>query len=345
MKKIVLKKDSVVYVLSPCYFKTGGTELLHQFVFTAKNAGINCKIVYPSATATKNINPAFKCYVDSYLTIEELDDSQNNVIIIPEVFTGYADSFKNIQKVVWWESVDNYLKTASLAYHFRHFFDDPKRSIICIARILFGKRKSLSYRRLKKNIDFHFVQSNYAKLFLEKIGIADNVSYLSDYINEIYLSSSINRQQKEDVVCYNPAKGKLFTERIIKHSSGLKFLPLVNMTNGQVFDALSKAKVYIDFGDHPGKDRFPREAAMMGCCIITGKKGSAGNHEDIFIDERFKFDQRSASIKHITKTIQECLDNYNEMTHCFDDYRERIKKEKKAFEKNLVDCFEIERDS
>lgn len=29
---------------------------------------------------------------------------------------------------------------------------------------------------------------------------------------------------------------------------------------------MRKAKVYIDFGFHPGKDRIPREAVMCGAC-------------------------------------------------------------------------------
>jgi len=40
-------------------------------------------------------------------------------------------------------------------------------------------------------------------------------------------------------------------------------------------------KLYVDFGKHPGKDRMPREAAVHGCCIITGRRGAAGNPFDI----------------------------------------------------------------
>ena len=341
MKKIVLDKDSVVYVLSPCYFKTGGTELLHQYVSTARKAGINCKIVYPSATQTKNINPAFRCYVDDYLTLEELDDSQNNVIIVPEIYTGYLRLFKNLRVVVWWESVDNYLKTQSLTYHLKHFADNPKQSLGYLFRIVLGKQKSLPFRLLKKNVDFHFVQSEYARLFLEQKGIIDNVFYVSDYINDMYLSGLSDPNNKKNIVCYNPAKGRRFTEKIIERAKGVSFVPLVNMTNEQVFNTLLQAKVYIDFGDHPGKDRFPREAAMMGCCVITGKNGSARNDEDIYIDKAFKFDQRSNEVKRIIEMIQKCLCNYDEMTHCFDRYRQRIAEEKNCFEENLIDCFEV----
>lgn len=35
------------------------------------------------------------------------------------------------------------------------------------------------------------------------------------------------------------------------------------------------------FRQPPGKDRMPREAAMPGCCVITGKRGAAANPFDI----------------------------------------------------------------
>ena len=47
------------------------------------------------------------------------------------------------------------------------------------------------------------------------------------------------------------------------------------MTPEQVVDLMSESKVYIDFGNHPGKDRIPREAVINGCCVITGVRGSA----------------------------------------------------------------------
>ncbi len=38
---------------------------------------------------------------------------------------------------------------------------------------------------------------------------------------------------------------------------------------------MRKAKLYIDFGYHPGKERMPREACLLDCCLIIGKDGSA----------------------------------------------------------------------
>lgn len=55
----------------------------------------------------------------------------------------------------------------------------------------------------------------------------------------------------------------------------LRWVPLIGMTTEEMRSCMSKSKVYIDFGNHPGKDRIPREAAISGCIVITGKRGAA----------------------------------------------------------------------
>ncbi|MGC8677909.1 MAG: hypothetical protein ACP5UF_06830 [Hydrogenobaculum sp.] len=76
------------------------------------------------------------------------------------------------------------------------------------------------------------------------------------------------------------------------------------MTRDQVIETLQKAKVYIDFGNHPGKDRIPREAAILGCCVITGKRGSATFFEDVPIPEEYKFEERYQDFNYYRQVIR-----------------------------------------
>ena len=48
------------------------------------------------------------------------------------------------------------------------------------------------------------------------------------------------------------------------------------------------SKIYIDFGEHPGMDRLPREAAINGLIVITNKAGAAFYKEDVGIKEKYK---------------------------------------------------------
>ncbi|MCX7738527.1 MAG: hypothetical protein N2Z80_03840 [Hydrogenothermaceae bacterium] len=63
-----------------------------------------------------------------------------------------------------------------------------------------------------------------------------------------------------------------------------------------MIDILKKAKVYIDFGNHTGKDRIPREAAMLECCVITGRRGIAKYREDVPIPENYKIEDKVENI-------------------------------------------------
>ena len=53
------------------------------------------------------------------------------------------------------------------------------------------------------------------------------------------------------------------------------FVPIRDMNKAQVRDALFGARLYIDFGHHPGKDRVPREAAVAGAVVLLREAGAA----------------------------------------------------------------------
>ena len=133
---------------------------------------------------------------------------------------------------------------------------------------------------------FHFVQSSYAKDHLSMRGLESE--FLSDYLNPIHFNQS--SKIKEDIILYNPVKGAKITKGLISANRDFTFIPLEKLSNIQVQDLFKRAKLYIDFGNHPGKDRMPREAAMADCCVITGKRGSANNSIDVPIPQKYKLD-------------------------------------------------------
>ena len=178
----------------------------------------------------------------------------------------------------------------------------------------------------------HFVQSEYARQMLKSKGF-DNVFFLSDYLNKYFIENqllSLNTP-KDNIVLYNPKKGLNFTKSIISHAKDINFVPIENMKREDVAKLLSKAKVYIDFGNHPGKDRLPREAAISGCCVITGKDGSAKYYEDVPIPDEFKIEAKIENIQSIVDKIRQCFENYEINSKKFESYREKIKNEEKRF--------------
>ena len=341
-KKIQLTENSKIFVCCPSYYKTGGTELLHQLVYTLNaNTKIHSFITYYSPTNDElKINPAFLKYVSEYKSFSNIEDIKQNVVIVPEIYTSLLSHIKNAKKIIWWESVDNYLLNTSPYFKFK-ITHSMLKTIKLILNILFKKNfKGLSLKQIRKISTLNLVQSEYAHAFLNKHSIL-NTYYLSDYINDIYFDKYIDIEKKENIVCYNPKKGYSFTKKLIKHSNNIKFIPLINMTNDQVVNTLEKSKVYIDFGNHPGKDRFPREAAMMKCIVITNQKGSAKYSEDVHIPEDFKIVDNLKNIEKIKKIIEKSFIEYPILLKDFNDYREKISKEKDQFVKDSINWFEI----
>ncbi len=324
-----------IYVLCPEKNKTGGTELLHQLVYELRENNLNATIAYIRNDGLKEnpINEAFIKYVgDNYCEIEDIVDCSDNILIIPEISIEYTKKFKHIKKYVWWLSIDNYRKNFDIFFCVKNFH------IKQVIKLIIGRKFRSSYNLLKKNVDVHLVQSYYAKEFLEKKRFS-HINYLSDYINDIYLKKEMSIENRDNIVLYNPKKGFEFTERLIRKNPNFKWVAIENMTNQEVVNLLHKSKVYIDFGNHPGKDRFPREAAISGCCIITSKEGSAKYFEDVPIDSKYKFTLEKNNIGKISELIREFLINYDEKIKDFQEYRDFIKGEKKQFKEDVFQIF------
>lgn len=331
------KREKTIYVGCPAYNKTGGTELAHQLVNELCNNGTTAVILYYDADEKKAsdelINPAFRQYVKEYATLDEVVDDSKNMIIAPEIEIGILDFFNNIKKSIWWMSVDNFVKRNGYinAIKFYGFLGATKAVI--------KKNIPLFKKKLDDNI-LHLYQSEYARLFLKENNIS-NVLKLSDYLNDTYLDiTDVKKENRKNNVLYNPRKGIEFTNKLIEQSPELNWIPIKNMTTEEVRQLLLKSKVYVDFGNHPGKDRFPREAAISGCCIITGKRGSAANDIDICIPKKYKFIDSEENISNIITQIKECIENYSEEFDNYREYRQKISNEKIEFKedvKKLID--------
>ena len=330
-----------IIIASPTKVKTGGTELLHQLAYELNLMGIDTYIFYYNSYDNSPLNKSFDQYAIKYITNLAEYNNYNNVLIVPEIKTSLIYKYSNMQHMIWWLSVDNYINNI---YDKTDIIYQILKNIV--RRLL--NRKMLNIKNLetpynaftfekKDDKIIHLYQSYYALEFLNNHKIY-NTYYLSDYINSIYLTNPL-KVSKENIVLYNPKKGKAFTKRIIKLSKDINWVPLINLTNNEVKELLFRSKVYIDFGNHPGKDRFPREAAACGCCIITGRKGSAKNDKDIPIPLEFKLNDTIENIPNIIEKIKICLFDYDNQTNKFIEYRNYILNEQNSFKNDVYNIF------
>ena len=318
-----MQKFKNIYILCPPQTESGGPEASHQLVGEMCKLDISANLIYYKKKrtifnlkgklnisvkgdvifTTKYLNPTPKSY-DCYSApiSNEIIDDENNLLILPENLLHLVNFGEKIKKAVWWLSIDNALMAIS-------------------------KLQNISV--LRSEI-FHFYQSEYARKFLELLNFENSFS-LSDYISEKIITSQNEIIPREKFVVYNPKKGFEFTKKLIQKFPEINFIPLINMSKDEVCRTLKKASVYVDFGDHPGKDRIPREAALLGCCVITSKNGSAKFSKDVQIPDEFKFKKNSDNLEPIGRAIYKCIENYSVQNAKFDAYRYNIEREKKVF--------------
>ncbi|MCL1090120.1 hypothetical protein L2744_11040 [Shewanella profunda] len=314
-----------VIILCPGDSITGGPELIHQFVDALRNRNVDAKVLYYPFDKSFETPAPYSRYDVKLATVADLN--YDDELIVPEVATSYLRELNCKNKVIWWLSVDNYFKA-----HPKTISDRIK---FLIKKYIFRISFFLS---LKEMSDLkHLTQSKYGEIFLKNHGI-HSVSPLSDYLGINHLNKVVDISKKMNVVAYNPKKGIEFTKKIIKCFPDIEFVPLQNMTSKEVGLQLDKSKIYIDFGEHPGKDRIPREAVMAKCVVITGIKGSANNNVDVPIPSTYKFIESESSVNEIGLLINDIFNVFPKHSSKFDDYRQKIQAEETEFMKQ-VDLF------
>lgn len=268
--------------------ESGGVESLYQLAYLLNNLGKTALIYFENPSDEPQHSKFYKYNVK---WVSQIEESKDNLLIFPEIWTDKLNNYKNINKAIWWLSVLHN----------------------------WGKFQDFTNKDLQ-----HFCQSYYAQHYLQAMNCYHSVM-LNDFVD---IDFSLNTPRKENIVCYNPAKGLDVTQEVIQLNKNINFVPIVGMTRLQTIDLLSRSKVYIDFGNHPGRDRLPREAAILNNCIITSLIGSARYFGDIPIPSQYKIED----INHVSGILNDCLLKYDERVVDFECYRRFISSQRHEME-------------
>lgn len=344
---LTIYPDTKIFIHVPAGSVTGGPELLHQLADILNNNNRDAFIVY-YGEKKHDIPKEYQQY--NIKKSEHVENNAHNIEVYPEVQgIEILRNTRITQKFLWWLSVDNFFHGEWDLHNIRlrdifkfnfnfgllHLKDRIKCSIYYKRNFFKGKRTLASISKFDSGY-----QAEYIRNFLCKTGFK-NIYSLSDFINDQYFEENFSCTKK-DIVLYNPKKGFEFTKKLIEAAPDLSWVPLENLNRTELINLIQSAKLYIDFGNHPGKDRLPRECALSGCCIITGKKGSAAFFEDIPIKNKYKFLDNDKSIPDIIATIRWSLKNYEQAITDFDVYRKKISNEKKIFETQVAQIFKLD---
>ncbi len=320
---MIVFPDTKIYVVAPARVASGGPEVLHQLAAYLRQRGIEAYMYYVAHEIPDPVPDAYRRY--EVPVAESMDNRPENILISPETMPLFRSG--HLRRILWWLSVDQWL--GSISHMLSVFSKNPL------------ERPLSRWFAFQPDLpSTHWVQCEYARQFLLLNGIpGKSIHFVSDYLNPVFLArtAKITAAGRRDIVAYNPVKGMEFTQKLMDAAPDIDWRPLQDMTTEQVQAFLQTAKAYIDFGPHPGKDRIPREAAVSGCCVVTGRRGAAGNDLDVPIGDENKFDDQEENIPAIIARIRYLLAHYEDEVYRFDDYRQRIHQEPAQFA-NQVDA-------
>lgn len=301
------------YIVSLPKLVTGGPEALHQLCQALIQLNIDASMYYINELYYEDINEYYifnhdkdvqLLYTDEYPNVKyimynEIIDAPDSIFIIPEIFHCelIQKYYPRSKKYLWWLS-----------------YDHCKMSNI-----------NCSY------INMHLFQSKYAHDKVINFIKTKNL-FLSDYTKQVFVNNYISKCSyiKNNKIAINHQKD-IYTETLcIKYK--IPYVLLKNMSCKEIIDTLKECKIYIDNGYHPGKDRIPREAALMNCIIITNTKGSANNEVDIPIQEKVNIDNE----KELVELIFDIFNNYDKYYIKQQNYRDNILNEKNIFYNEVI---------
>lgn len=310
------------FIACPANIATGGTELLHQFCQCLNKNGTECYMVYVNGEKTTCPTPEqYMKYNVKYVT--KYVDSEASVLVLAETQVHHVNLCVRGTVMLWWLSVDNYVDS------YRHLFGDGDYDFF--------------HLRERNNV-VHFVQSHYAKDFLGKEMCIPESRFLGDYINDEIAELAgryRHRMKRENICLYNPRKGYEVLRPVIEACrKDIRWIPLDGLTPDRMAATMCMAKVYVDFGEHPGRDRIPREAAVCGCCVVTNRRGSARYEEDVMLPEEYKLED-TEDIQGALQVIYDLIEHYEERKAAYEAYVHRIEGEKAAFEQDVQDAVAV----
>ena len=263
-----------IYILTPHWIRTGGPEAQHQLSDALIEQGFDARLVYYvpgdiSGVGEENgrivpwlgipkqfpdyAAPSFEEYARYRINlVRSIDCSKPCVIVLSETLAHLTPLFPaHVTVLIWWLSVDNGFDALS--------------------------KVNLNHLR-KPNVK-HVAQSQYARRVVEALGLGF-AGMLSDYTVDLseYAAPLPSSDRPKLAAFATGRKVIADLDAIISEIAALdpeiECVKIENFSRPQMAELFARARVYVDLGNFPGKDRGPREAASMGCAPLVRADGA-----------------------------------------------------------------------
>lgn len=239
-------------------------------------------------------------YLRYNVTVAEVfRPAHDDYVVVPESSLNWVPLAGAGTPIIWWLSVDN---------------------------IAGGFGELL---QLRNRPALHFAQSRFAAEVARALGFEVS-GLLTDYISSAHVDQS-EVEGRRDGVAYNPRKGLPYLEMLKPYLAGVHLRPIENMTPEQVANLLRSAKVYLEVGDHPGRDRLPREAALAGAVVVSSRIGGSWYTEDMPLTDEFKFSKKRDDPKGVAEKVCAAVAGYEAAKLKQAEYRQWVRGQQDEF--------------
>lgn len=261
-----------IIILIPHGVQTGGPEALHQLSDSLLSQGHDARVWYvlPSDLQAMeelfqkgglNENTAIRLQerpntvadYAKYKTVlaDEIALTADTSLVLAETYVHWLKYFRHCRTVMWWLSVDNAFEYMAV------------------------QRINLNHLRSERVL--HAYQSSYARDLVTALGCPRQLP-LSDYTPGAGTPSAL---PKTDIALN--ANHKVIYDVVamaarLEALCGVKVHLIRGMSREQVYETLSRSKLFIDLGCFPGKDRLAREALTRDCCVFALDVGAARDY-------------------------------------------------------------------
>ena len=367
----------MLYLVAPANVYTGGPTAIYQLCHSLRTLfGYPAVMALEGVKdGIDPVHPNYKKFECPWIPLSRVEDRVGNTIIIPESLPHLILRFPKSRKVIYWLSVDHFILSWLSDRHSHHLIYGLFNSIeyclksikYCLKNVKLGLYRPIHYatdiarfvstkgmnkflegnKSFLEHVDLHFAQSVYSMNFLLQAGVDKNkILILREPLEDHFLNyNQLNLESKTDLITVNSRKAFSITYQIISKikkydKKNVKVVPLQNVGREKMFELLSRSKVFIDIGFHPGRDRPPREAGVLGNIVVINRSGGCYYYEDCPVPDKYAITCNDVTCRDIdparlAQLIIDYVNNYDDYINDFKNFIELIRKEPDIYMKDL----------
>ena len=186
-------------------------------------------------------------------------------------------------------------------------------------------------RTVQRSINFG-TQSFYGQSFVRR-HLNRDAFVITDYPRPLPSVADVKRQS--NVVAFNGVKGQWKIKELQALLPDVEFRPIEGMSFYEVCRTLASATLYVEIGHLPGRDRLPREAALLGTPTVMLARGAGFCWDDfpIGIDYRIPYTVDWAQL--MAPVVQSALQDPKTIRQTQEPFRAWVEGEKDRYDQAI----------